>query len=62
MPTIFFGHGNPLNSLSKNIYTEDWASIGKSIPRPKAAALSAVALCARSSPEKGKGQFSGARG
>jgi len=36
MPTIFFGHGNPMNALSKNSYTESWASIGKSIPRPKA--------------------------
>ena len=36
MPTIFFGHGNPMNALSKNSYTEGWASIGKSIPRPKA--------------------------
>jgi 4,5-DOPA dioxygenase extradiol len=36
MPTIFFGHGNPMNALLKNSYTEGWASIGKSIPRPKA--------------------------
>jgi 4,5-DOPA dioxygenase extradiol len=36
MPTIFFGHGNPMNALSKNSYTQGWASIGKSIPRPKA--------------------------
>jgi 4,5-DOPA dioxygenase extradiol len=36
MPVFFFGHGNPMNALSKNIYTDGWASIGKSIPRPKA--------------------------
>jgi 4,5-DOPA dioxygenase extradiol len=36
MPAIFFGHGNPMNALSRNSYTEGWASIGKSIPRPKA--------------------------
>ena len=36
MPAIFFGHGNPMNALSKNAYTEGWTSIGKSIPRPKA--------------------------
>ena len=36
MPTIFFGHGNPLNALLRNGYTEGWAGIGKSIPRPKA--------------------------
>jgi 4,5-DOPA dioxygenase extradiol len=36
MPTIFFGHGNPMNALSKNSYTDGWASIGRAIPRPKA--------------------------
>jgi len=35
MPVIFFGHGNPMNALSKNAYTDGWVSIGKSIPRPK---------------------------
>jgi 4,5-DOPA dioxygenase extradiol len=36
MPAVFLGHGNPLNALSKNRYTEGWASIGTSIPRPRA--------------------------
>jgi len=36
MPAIFFGHGNPMNAISKNPYTEGWAAIGKSIPRPRA--------------------------
>jgi 4,5-DOPA dioxygenase extradiol len=36
MPAIFFGHGNPMNALSRNAYTDGWASIGKSIPRPRA--------------------------
>ncbi|HEV7799171.1 MAG TPA: 4,5-DOPA dioxygenase extradiol [Pyrinomonadaceae bacterium] len=36
MPAIFFGHGNPMNAVSKNSYTDGWAAIGKSIPRPKA--------------------------
>lgn len=36
MPAIFFGHGNPMNALSKNVYTDGWVSIGKSISRPKA--------------------------
>jgi len=36
MPAIFFGHGNPMNALSRNAYTEGWASLGKSIPRPTA--------------------------
>src|ERR1700704_2953871 len=36
MPAIFFGHGNPLNALARNAYTEGWSAIGESIPRPKA--------------------------
>ena len=26
MPAIFFGHGNPLNALLRNSYTEGWAT------------------------------------
>src|SRR5919199_1229971 len=36
MPAIFFGHGNPMNALQRNAWTEGWAAIGGSIPRPKA--------------------------
>ncbi len=36
MPAIFFGHGNPLNALLRNAYTEGWAAIGNSFPKPKA--------------------------
>ena len=36
MPAIFFGHGNPLNALHQNDWTKGWATIGKSIPRPRA--------------------------
>lgn len=36
MPAIFFGHGNPLNALARNAYTEGWAKIGKALPRPSA--------------------------
>ena len=36
MPAIFVGHGNPMNALARNAWTEGWAAIGKSIPRPKA--------------------------
>ena len=41
MPAIFFGHGNPMNALLRNAYTEGWAAIGESIPRPKAVLSSA---------------------
>lgn len=36
MPAFFFGHGNPMNALRHNCYTEGWASIGKEVPRPRA--------------------------
>jgi 4,5-DOPA dioxygenase extradiol len=36
MPAIFFGHGNPMNALLQNSYTEAWTTIGKQLPRPKA--------------------------
>jgi transposase len=36
MPAIYFGHGNPMNALLQNPYTEQWAAIGASLPRPKA--------------------------
>jgi 4,5-DOPA dioxygenase extradiol len=36
MPAIFFGHGNPMNALASNSYTEAWGKAGREIPRPKA--------------------------
>jgi 4,5-DOPA dioxygenase extradiol len=36
MPAIFFGHGNPMNALLRNPYTESWVAIGAGIPRPTA--------------------------
>ena len=36
MPAIFLGHGNPMNALQRNDYTQAWAAIGARIPRPKA--------------------------
>jgi 4,5-DOPA dioxygenase extradiol len=36
MPVIFFGHGNPMNALSLNAYSEGWRRIGKAVPRPRA--------------------------
>lgn len=36
MPAIFLGHGNPMNALDSNAYTEAWRKIGASIPKPKA--------------------------
>jgi 4,5-DOPA dioxygenase extradiol len=36
MPAIFFGHGNPMNAVLNNAYTEAWRRIGLEIPRPRA--------------------------
>lgn len=36
MPTIFFGHGNPMNALHANDWTRNWATIGQRLPRPRA--------------------------
>ncbi len=36
MPTLFFGHGNPMLTLSQNAYTKGWSEAGRSIPRPAA--------------------------
>ena|SRR5271166_3451890 len=36
MPAIFFGHGNPMNAISTNLYTEAWRRIGEHTPRPNA--------------------------
>ncbi len=36
MPTVFFGHGNPMNALERNRYTEAWTALGTVIPRPTA--------------------------
>jgi 4,5-DOPA dioxygenase extradiol len=36
MPAIFFGHGNPMNALEHNDWTNSWATIGKEVPHPRA--------------------------
>lgn len=36
LPTVFFGHGNPMNAVTSNAYTQAWQRLGQEIPRPKA--------------------------
>jgi 4,5-DOPA dioxygenase extradiol len=36
MPAAFLGHGNPMNALDRNRYTEAWRTFGASVPRPRA--------------------------
>jgi 4,5-DOPA dioxygenase extradiol len=35
-PAVFFGHGNPMNAIGQNRFTEGWARIGNETPRPRA--------------------------
>src|SRR5262252_6872922 len=35
LPTVFFGHGNPLNALLENTYTAGWRRIGEALPPPR---------------------------
>jgi 4,5-DOPA dioxygenase extradiol len=36
MPIVFFGHGNPMNALLRNAWTDGWTMIGRDIPKPRA--------------------------
>jgi 4,5-DOPA dioxygenase extradiol len=35
-PAIFFGHGNPMNAIQQNDWTDGWAAVGRSLSRPDA--------------------------
>jgi 4,5-DOPA dioxygenase extradiol len=36
MPAAFIGHGNPMNALETNRYTQAWRAFGQSVPKPRA--------------------------
>src|SRR3954451_15712759 len=36
MPAAFLGHGNPMNALEDNRYTQAWHAFGRAVPRPRA--------------------------
>lgn len=36
LPAIFVGHGNPMNALEQNAWTEGWRRLGERNPRPRA--------------------------
>ena len=36
LPAIFFGHGNPMNAVLDNTYTQAWRRFGQETPRPSA--------------------------
>ncbi len=36
MPTLFIGHGSPMNAIEDNEYTRNWEKLAHKIPKPKA--------------------------
>lgn len=36
MPSMFIGHGNPMNAISENQYRDTWLQLGASLPKPQA--------------------------
>jgi len=36
MPAVFVGHGSPMNALERNRYTSAWATLGRTLPQPRA--------------------------
>ena len=36
MPAAFIGHGNPMNTLEHNRFTESWAAFAQRTPKPRA--------------------------
>jgi 4,5-DOPA dioxygenase extradiol len=36
MPSLFLGHGNPMNAIEPGAYGDAWAQLGASLPRPTA--------------------------
>lgn len=36
MPTLFIGHGSPMNGIENNEFSKSWADLARNIPVPKA--------------------------
>lgn len=36
MPALFIGHGSPMNAITDNPYRDEWARLGRALPRPEA--------------------------
>lgn len=36
MPTLFIGHGSPMNGIEDNVFSQKWVELGKTIPVPTA--------------------------
>jgi len=35
IPSLFVGHGSPMNTLETNAYTSVWQKLGRALPRPR---------------------------
>jgi 4,5-DOPA dioxygenase extradiol len=35
LPTLFVGHGSPMNAIEDNVFTRGWQEVAQAIPRPK---------------------------
>jgi 4,5-DOPA dioxygenase extradiol len=42
MPVVFVGHGNPMNAIEDNEFSQAWSEMGKTLPRPAAV----LSICA----------------
>ncbi|SFC05572.1 Aromatic ring-opening dioxygenase, catalytic subunit, LigB family [Zunongwangia mangrovi] len=36
MPTLFFGHGSPMNAIEENEFVANWRKVAASLPKPNA--------------------------
>ena len=36
LPSLFIGHGSPMNGIEDNEFSRNWAKMGQDIPKPKA--------------------------
>lgn len=48
MPTLFIGHGNPMNAIEENRFSSAWQSIGRLMPRPRAVLCISAHWCTNS--------------
>jgi 4,5-DOPA dioxygenase extradiol len=45
-PTFFFGHGSPMLTLSKNVYTDAWRAVGQALSLPATKPRAVVCISA----------------
>jgi 4,5-DOPA dioxygenase extradiol len=36
LPTVFVGHGSPMNAIEQNQFSRAWANVGRQLPKPNA--------------------------